>query len=108
LLDAVAAGTAIVPIGHVYRFDQIVQATPTWKRAAPAESLWSPYERRRPGSETYAHAHVWRSLVKYRNLGRTGIKVSPYGLGALMVATQVGNPDPEDSIRVAPPPLIAA
>ena len=25
-LDAVAAGTAIVPIGHVYRFDQIVQA----------------------------------------------------------------------------------
>jgi NADPH:quinone reductase len=25
-LDAVAAGTAVVPIGHVYRFDQIVQA----------------------------------------------------------------------------------
>jgi aryl-alcohol dehydrogenase-like predicted oxidoreductase len=38
--------------------------------------------------------------VQYRTLGRTGIKVSPYALGALMFATQVGNPDPEDSIRV--------
>jgi aryl-alcohol dehydrogenase-like predicted oxidoreductase len=26
--------------------------------------------------------------------------VSPYALGALMLATQVGNPDPEDSIRI--------
>ena len=25
-LDAVVAGTAAVPIGHVYRFDQIAQA----------------------------------------------------------------------------------
>jgi aryl-alcohol dehydrogenase-like predicted oxidoreductase len=32
--------------------------------------------------------------MRYRNLGRTGIKVSPYALGALMFATQVGNPDP--------------
>ena len=38
--------------------------------------------------------------MQYRTLGRTGIKVSPYGLGALMFATQVGNSDPEDSIRV--------
>jgi aryl-alcohol dehydrogenase-like predicted oxidoreductase len=38
--------------------------------------------------------------MRYRNLGRTGIKVSPYGLGTLMFATQVGNPDPEDSIRI--------
>jgi aryl-alcohol dehydrogenase-like predicted oxidoreductase len=38
--------------------------------------------------------------MRYRNLGRTGIKVSPYALGALMFATQVGNPDPEDSIRI--------
>ncbi|HUZ02383.1 MAG TPA: aldo/keto reductase [Thermomicrobiaceae bacterium] len=38
--------------------------------------------------------------MQYRTLGRTGIKVTPYGLGALMFATQVGNPDPEDSIRV--------
>ena len=38
--------------------------------------------------------------MRYRNLGRTGIKVSPYALGALMFATQVGNPDPDDSIRI--------
>ena len=25
-LDAVAAGTAVVPIGHVYRFDEIAEA----------------------------------------------------------------------------------
>ncbi|AGZ41451.1 aldo/keto reductase [Actinoplanes friuliensis] len=38
--------------------------------------------------------------MHYRTLGRTGIKVSPYALGALMFATSIGNPDPEDSIRV--------
>jgi aryl-alcohol dehydrogenase (NADP+) len=38
--------------------------------------------------------------MQYRNLGRTGIKVSPYALGALMFATQVGNPDPADSVRI--------
>jgi aryl-alcohol dehydrogenase-like predicted oxidoreductase len=38
--------------------------------------------------------------MQYRTLGRTGIKVSPYALGALMFATQIGNPDPEDSIRI--------
>jgi aryl-alcohol dehydrogenase-like predicted oxidoreductase len=37
--------------------------------------------------------------MQYRNLGRTGIKVSPYGLGAMMFATSMGN-DPEDSIRI--------
>ena len=38
--------------------------------------------------------------MQYRNLGRTGIKVSPYALGTLMFATSVGNPDPDDSIRI--------
>jgi aryl-alcohol dehydrogenase-like predicted oxidoreductase len=38
--------------------------------------------------------------MRYRTLGRTGIKVSPYGLGTLMFATSVGNKDPQDSIRV--------
>ena len=38
--------------------------------------------------------------MEYRTLGRTGIKVSPYALGALMFATSVGNRDPEDSIRI--------
>lgn len=35
----------------------------------------------------------------YRTLGRTGIQVSPYGLGALMLATAMGNA-PEDSARI--------
>jgi aryl-alcohol dehydrogenase-like predicted oxidoreductase len=38
--------------------------------------------------------------MQYRTLGRTGIKVSPYALGTLMFATSIGNPDPDDSIRV--------
>jgi aryl-alcohol dehydrogenase-like predicted oxidoreductase len=41
--------------------------------------------------------------MQYRTLGRTGIKVSPYALGALMFATTVGgtpNADPADSARL--------
>lgn len=37
--------------------------------------------------------------MQYRNLGRTGIKVSPYALGALSIATPLGNAQ-EDSIRI--------
>jgi aryl-alcohol dehydrogenase-like predicted oxidoreductase len=35
----------------------------------------------------------------YRTLGRTGIKVSPYALGAMMFGA-IGNPDHDDSIRI--------
>ncbi|MEJ1230952.1 MAG: aldo/keto reductase [Galbitalea sp.] len=38
--------------------------------------------------------------MHYRTLGSTGIRVSPYALGALMFATSVGNADENDSIRV--------
>jgi aryl-alcohol dehydrogenase-like predicted oxidoreductase len=38
--------------------------------------------------------------MRYRTLGRTGINVSPYGLGALMFATSIGYRDPDDSVRV--------
>jgi len=38
--------------------------------------------------------------MRYRTLGRTGIKVSPYALGALALGTPIGNPDHDDSIRV--------
>lgn len=38
--------------------------------------------------------------MRYRALGRTGIKVSPYALGTLMFATFIGNPDHDDSIRI--------
>jgi aryl-alcohol dehydrogenase-like predicted oxidoreductase len=37
--------------------------------------------------------------MKYRTLGRTGIQVSPYCLGAMMFGA-IGNPDHEDSIRI--------
>ena len=37
--------------------------------------------------------------MKYRTLGRTGIKVSPYALGALSISTRMGNTE-EESIRV--------
>ncbi|MEU4652670.1 aldo/keto reductase [Streptomyces sp. NPDC023723] len=37
--------------------------------------------------------------MHYRTLGRTGIKVSPYALGAMMFGA-IGNPDHEDSVRI--------
>jgi aryl-alcohol dehydrogenase-like predicted oxidoreductase len=37
--------------------------------------------------------------MRYRTLGRTGIKVSAYALGAIMFGA-VGNPDHDDSIRI--------
>jgi len=37
--------------------------------------------------------------MQYRSLGRTGIKVSPYGLGAMMFGG-IGNPDHDDCIAI--------
>ncbi|MFI0482611.1 aldo/keto reductase [Actinomadura sp. 9N215] len=37
--------------------------------------------------------------MRYRTLGRTGIKVSPYCLGAMMFGA-AGNPDHDDSVRI--------
>jgi aryl-alcohol dehydrogenase-like predicted oxidoreductase len=37
--------------------------------------------------------------MQYRTLGRTGIRVSPYALGAMMFGS-IGNPDHDDSIRI--------
>jgi aryl-alcohol dehydrogenase-like predicted oxidoreductase len=38
--------------------------------------------------------------MQYRTLGRTGIKVSPYALGALALGTHIGNTDTDDSVRI--------
>lgn len=38
--------------------------------------------------------------MRYRTLGRTGIKVSPYGLGTLLLGAKIGNPDHHDSVRL--------
>src|ERR1700761_8970327 len=40
-----------------------------------------------------------RRLMHYRTLGRTGIKVSPYALGAMMFGA-IGNPDHDDAVRI--------
>ena len=37
--------------------------------------------------------------MRYRTLGRTGIQVSPYALGAMMFGA-MGNPDHDDAIRI--------
>src|ERR1700761_3774903 len=37
--------------------------------------------------------------MQYRTLGRTGIQVSPYALGAMMFGA-IGNPDHDESIRI--------
>jgi aryl-alcohol dehydrogenase-like predicted oxidoreductase len=38
--------------------------------------------------------------MQYRTLGRTGIRVSPFALGALALGTSIGNPDTADSVRI--------
>jgi aryl-alcohol dehydrogenase-like predicted oxidoreductase len=38
--------------------------------------------------------------MQYRTLGRTGIKVSPYALGTMLLGASIGNPDHDDSIRI--------
>src|ERR1700709_956771 len=38
--------------------------------------------------------------MKYRTLGRTGIQVSPYAFGALMMGASIGNADHDDSVRL--------
>ena len=38
--------------------------------------------------------------MQYRTLGRTGIKVSPYALGAMMFGAPPGNSDHDDAIRI--------
>ena len=38
-------------------------------------------------------------MTEYRNLGSTGLKVSPLTLGTMMFGA-IGNPDHEDSIRI--------
>jgi aryl-alcohol dehydrogenase-like predicted oxidoreductase len=37
--------------------------------------------------------------MQYRTLGRTGIKVTPYGLGAMMLGS-FGNPDRQEGVRI--------
>lgn len=38
--------------------------------------------------------------MRYTTLGRTGMRVSPFALGAMMFGAQVGNPDHDDCVRI--------
>jgi aryl-alcohol dehydrogenase-like predicted oxidoreductase len=38
--------------------------------------------------------------MHFRSLGGTGIKVSPYALGTMLLGSDIGNPDHDDSIRI--------
>jgi aryl-alcohol dehydrogenase-like predicted oxidoreductase len=51
---------------------------------------------------SYVDRNLRRIRMQYRTLGRTGIKVSPYALGAMMFGALggVGNSDRDDSIRI--------
>lgn len=48
---------------------------------------------------TVVDHNLGRNRMEYRTLGRTGIKVSPYALGAMMFGS-AGNPDHDDSIKI--------
>src|SRR6202451_3483071 len=50
---------------------------------------------RHPSHLDYSRTH----FMQYRTLGRTGIKVTPYALGAMMFGAG-RTPDPDDSIRI--------
>ena len=45
-------------------------------------------------------AHNIRSRYEVPRSRQTGIKVSPFALGALALGTSIGNPDPGDSARI--------
>lgn len=38
--------------------------------------------------------------MRYRPLGRTGIAVSPYALGTMLLGAKLGNPDHDESVRI--------
>ncbi|SDU21661.1 Aldo/keto reductase family protein [Gordonia westfalica] len=38
--------------------------------------------------------------MQYRTLGRTGIQVSPYALGTLLLGASMGSPDHDESVRL--------
>src|SRR6185437_15452271 len=49
--------------------------------------------------QAYTALKLRRARMRYRTLGGTGIKVSPYALGAMMFGAG-GNPDHDDSVRI--------
>src|ERR1700722_17650461 len=69
------------------KWDTVPYSPPLVGRCSVYFSLRRP-KQRQPGG-----------TMQYRTFGKTGIKVSPYALGAMMFGA-VGNPDHEDSVRI--------
>jgi aryl-alcohol dehydrogenase-like predicted oxidoreductase len=74
----------------------------SWGKMADAPVFLGP--RLPPGNRGHPNPSGKRYLrentVKYRTLGRTGIQVSPYALGAMMFGAAIGNPDHDESVRI--------
>src|SRR6202011_5773779 len=66
---------------------------PTRRRCAGSTRSW------RPSAPSSAKRSTRLAAMEHRDLGRTGVKVSPLCLGAMMFGGW-GNPDHEDSIRI--------
>jgi hypothetical protein len=101
-LKAAAAGarrrSGSAPVPTLIRAPDGIRGIPD--RAGSA-ALTFPFANRSnaPYSLIGTLLRLRRRTVKYRTLGRTGIKVSPYCLGAMMFGA-VGNPDHDDSIGI--------
>src|ERR1700735_1162471 len=72
----------------------------------PERTTCSGPRRRRPpvsaaegGAPPSSPAPLSHAALEYRTLGRTGVKVSPLCLGAMMFGAW-GNPDHDESIRI--------
>src|SRR6478609_5693778 len=50
-------------------------------------------------AERCSAASIREARIQYRTLGRTGIKVTPYALGAMMLGS-LGNPDRREGVRI--------
>jgi aryl-alcohol dehydrogenase-like predicted oxidoreductase len=61
--------------------------------------LFRLYDTEPPMRQRAARIFLKETVMQYRTLGRTGIKVSPYALGAMMFG-QLGNPDHDDAARI--------
>src|SRR5271170_3523501 len=76
-------------------------APPLRHAEQPEGAATQPSRRISTGSRRFARASRarYRGLMRYRTLGKSGMKVSPYCLGAMMFGAW-GNTDHEESIRI--------
>ncbi len=76
-----------------------MHGAPGRKSAAPLWELTDELHGRLCGNERKLIFPKQEKQMQYRTLGRTGMKVSPFALGAMMFGP-MGNPDHEDATRI--------